>query len=69
MALKDTVKQLRAVNSTFYQNLDCLLEEEPQQIQAYLERYQKVNVTLKQVLSMPSTQSTSCYTFSHYNKW
>ena len=68
-ALKDTVNQLRVVNCTFYQNLDHLLEEEPQRIEAYLERHQKVNVTLKQALSMPSTQSASCYTFSHYNKW
>ncbi len=67
-ALKDTVDQLRAVNSAFYCNLDCLLEEEPQRIQAYLERHQKVNVTLKQVLSMPSTQSALQYTFSCYGK-
>ena len=42
-ALKDTVDQLRAVNSVFYCNLDHLLEEQPQRIQAYLERCQKVN--------------------------
>ncbi len=49
--LKNTVDQLWTVNNAFYHNLDRLLEEEPQRVQAYLERCQKTNTTL--VLQTP----------------